>query len=67
MATAQVLGSYGYAPGNMEAEGGLASAAPPETNLNISVYPAIRCYLTIWVPLVSCSSAYLDQRANVEI
>lgn len=52
MANAQVLGGYGYAPGNTEAEKGLASlAAPPGTNLNISVYPAIGWFLTIWVPL----------------
>ncbi|KAF8165605.1 hypothetical protein B0H34DRAFT_762895 [Crassisporium funariophilum] len=52
MADAQVLGGYGYAPGGLEAEKGLAAlAAHPGTTVEISVYPAIGWSIMIWVPL----------------
>lgn len=53
MANAQVLGGYGFAPGSLEAEKGLAAlAAPPGTEINISVYRAVGWMITVWVPLV---------------
>lgn len=53
MANAQVLGGYGYAPGSLEAEKGLAAlAAPPGTTIDISAYRLIGWLLTVWIPLV---------------
>lgn len=53
MANAQVLGGYGFAPGSVEAEKGLAAlAAPAGTEIDISAYRAVGWLVTIWVPLV---------------
>ncbi|KAH9479327.1 hypothetical protein JR316_0007917 [Psilocybe cubensis] len=52
MADAQVLGGYGYAPGGMEVEKGLASlAAPPGTTIQISMLPAYGWSVMICTPL----------------
>ncbi|TFK43801.1 hypothetical protein BDQ12DRAFT_643459 [Crucibulum laeve] len=52
MANAQVLGGYGYAPGSIEAEKGLeALATPSGTTVDISMYPALGWFITIWLPL----------------
>lgn len=67
MANAQVLGGYGYAPGSLEAEKGLAAlAAPPGTTIDISLFRSIGWLIIIWVPLV-CSSILPKQffTANV--
>lgn len=54
LADAQVLGGYGYAPGSLEAERGLAAlAAPPGTIINISLYNALGWLIMIWLPHVS--------------
>ena len=54
LADAQVLGGYGYAHGNMEAEKGLASlAAAPGTTIQISMLPALLWSVMIWLPIVS--------------
>ena len=54
LADAQVLGGYGFAPGSLEAEQGLAGlAAPPGTIINISLYDALGWSIMIWLPLVS--------------
>ena len=54
LADAQVLGGYGYAPGSLEAENGLAAlAAPSGTIINISLYNALGWSIMIWLPLVS--------------
>jgi hypothetical protein len=53
LANAQVLGGYGYAPGNLEAEKGLAAlATPSETPINISLSRLFTWLIIIWVPLV---------------
>ncbi|RDB19888.1 hypothetical protein Hypma_012825 [Hypsizygus marmoreus] len=52
MANAQVLGGYGYAPGSLEAEKGLAAfAAPPGTTIDISMLRLLGWLIIIWVPL----------------
>ncbi|KAF8969332.1 hypothetical protein BDZ97DRAFT_1653772 [Flammula alnicola] len=52
MADAQVLGGYGYAPGGLEAEKGLAALATPVgSTLEISIMPAIGWSVMIWLPL----------------
>ncbi|GLB34088.1 hypothetical protein LshimejAT787_0109720 [Lyophyllum shimeji] len=52
LANARVLGGYGYAPGSLEAEKGLAAlAAPPGTTLDISMTRLIGWLIIIWVPL----------------
>ena len=54
LANAQVLGGYGYAPGSLEAEQGLAGlATPPGTTIDISLYYALGWSIMIWLPLVS--------------
>ncbi|CAA7260118.1 unnamed protein product [Cyclocybe aegerita] len=52
LANAQVLGGYGYAPGNMEAEKGLAALATPAgTVVQISMLPALTWSVMISLPL----------------
>jgi len=54
LANAQVLGGYGYAPGSLEAEKGLAALATPSgTHIDISISRLLTWLVTIWVPLVS--------------
>ncbi|KAJ7098784.1 hypothetical protein B0H15DRAFT_590840 [Mycena belliarum] len=53
MASAKVLGGYGFAPVSPDAEKSLAAlAASPGATIDISVYRAIGWLITIWVPLV---------------
>ncbi|KAJ6475651.1 hypothetical protein DFH09DRAFT_445956 [Mycena vulgaris] len=53
MANAKVLGGYGFAPSNNDAEKSLAAlAAAPGATIDVSVYRAIGWLITIWVPLV---------------
>lgn len=57
LANAQVLGGYGYAPGSLEAEKGLAAlAAPSGTQIDISTSRLFTWLMTIWVPLVCFNS-----------
>ncbi|KDR84027.1 hypothetical protein GALMADRAFT_56685 [Galerina marginata CBS 339.88] len=52
LADAQVLGGYGFAPGGIEAEKGMAAlAAPPGTTIEVSSVPAIGWSVMIWLPL----------------
>ncbi|KAJ7853858.1 hypothetical protein B0H13DRAFT_2673514 [Mycena leptocephala] len=52
MANAKVLGGYGFAPVNTDAEKSLvALAAAPGATVDISVYRAIGWLITIWAPL----------------
>jgi len=61
MADAQVLGGYGYAPGGMEVEKGLAAlAAPVGTTVEVSMLPAVTWSVMIWVPLVSFPRYFLQ-------
>jgi hypothetical protein len=61
MADAQVLGGYGYAPGGMEVEKGLAAlAAPVGTTVEISMLPAVSWSVMIWIPLVSIPRHFCD-------
>ena len=61
MADAQVLGGYGYAPGGMEVEKGLAAlAAPVGTTVEVSMLPAVSWSVMIWIPLVSISRHFCD-------
>lgn len=54
LADARVLGGYGFAPGSLEAEKGLAAlAAPAGTTLDISMFRLIGWLFVIWVPTVS--------------
>lgn len=56
LADARVLGGYGFAPGSLQAENGLAAlAAPPGTPLDISMLRLIGWLLIIWVPTVNSS------------
>ena len=56
LADARVLGGYGFAPGSIQAENGLAAlAAPPGTPLDISMLRLIGWLLIIWVPMVNTS------------
>ncbi|KAI0940092.1 hypothetical protein AcV5_001290 [Taiwanofungus camphoratus] len=52
MASAQVLGGYGYDPEAARSESRMgALASVPSNDLNISVYRIISWFATIWVPL----------------
>lgn len=54
LANAQVLGGYGFAPGSIEAEKGLAAlAAPAGTTMDISMIRLLGWLIIIWVPIVS--------------
>ena len=56
LSSAQVLGGYGYAPGNTEAEKGMSSLSSNEDALvGISWLPAFTWSAFIWLPLVSSS------------
>ncbi|KAG5648815.1 hypothetical protein DXG03_000164 [Asterophora parasitica] len=59
LANAQVLGGYGFAPGSLEAEKGLAAlAAPSGTTLDISMIRLLGWLIIIWVP-IALSFPYL--------
>ncbi|KAF5387916.1 hypothetical protein D9615_000648 [Tricholomella constricta] len=59
LANAQVLGGYGFAPGSLEAEKGLAAlAAPSGTTLDISMIRLLGWLIIIWVP-IALSIPYL--------
>ncbi|KAF8076690.1 hypothetical protein FPV67DRAFT_1649473 [Lyophyllum atratum] len=59
MANAQVLGGYGFAPGSLEAEKGLAAlATPPGTTIDISMIRLLGWLIVIWVP-IALSLPYL--------
>jgi hypothetical protein len=59
LANAQVLGGYGYAPGSLEAEKGLAALATPSgTQIDISISRLFTWLVTIWVPLVCLTSIH---------
>ncbi|KAF7355707.1 hypothetical protein MSAN_01488500 [Mycena sanguinolenta] len=52
MASAKVLGGYGFSPAVVDSEKNLAAlAAAPGATVDISVYRAIGWLITIWVPL----------------
>ncbi|KAJ6515445.1 hypothetical protein C8R45DRAFT_209332 [Mycena sanguinolenta] len=52
MASAKVLGGYGFSPAVTDTEKNLAAlAAAPSATVDISVYRAIGWLITIWVPL----------------
>lgn len=54
LSSAQVLGGYGYAPGNTEAEKGMSSLATVDSTLTeLSLRPVFAWSVTIWLPLVS--------------
>ncbi|KAL6309855.1 hypothetical protein BKA93DRAFT_925199 [Sparassis latifolia] len=51
MASAQVLGGYGYSPEAAHAEKGLAAlTSVPASDLDVSIYRAIGWLLLIWIP-----------------
>ncbi|KAJ7126406.1 hypothetical protein C8R43DRAFT_931944, partial [Mycena crocata] len=53
LANAKVLGGYGFAPMNNDAEKSLAAlAAAPGATIDISIYRAVGWLITIWVPLI---------------
>jgi len=63
LSSAQVLGGYGYAPGNTEAEKGMSSSASVDSTLvEISLRPAFAWSVTIWLPLVSRQSLLFPTR-----
>ncbi|KAG6854359.1 hypothetical protein C0991_007864 [Blastosporella zonata] len=66
LANAQVLGGYGFAPG--EAEKGLAAlAAPPGTTIDISMLRLLGWLLYIWIPLVSLLNLHYGHSAHPRI
>ncbi len=67
LSSAQVLGGYGYAPGNTEAERGMSSSASVDSTLiELSLRPAFAWSVTIWLPLVSRQSLLpTHERANM--
>lgn len=65
LAHAQVLGGYGYGPGALEVEKGLAAlAAPVGTTLEITMAPAYGWSVMIWLPLVSVSKYIVRDTAD---
>jgi len=68
MADAQVLGGYGYAPGGMEVEKGLAAlAAPVGTTVEVSMLPAVTWSVMIWVPLVSIQRYFCEILGGINL
>ena len=60
LANAQVLGGYGYAPGSLEAETGLAALATPSgTQIDISISRFFTWLVAIWVPFVCFSILHI--------
>ncbi|KAG6830156.1 hypothetical protein H0H87_008999 [Tephrocybe sp. NHM501043] len=60
LANAKVLGGYGFAPGSLQAEKGLAaSPAPPGTTIGISMIRLLGWLLYIWVPHKNLTSSAL--------
>jgi hypothetical protein len=59
LATAQVLGGYGYGPGN-KSDGSLSSlAAPAGAEINVSLRSVIGWFISLWLPLVSANRSLL--------
>ncbi|KAI0340897.1 hypothetical protein BDW22DRAFT_365380 [Trametopsis cervina] len=52
MATADVLGGYGYSGEASRAESGATISTLPGSEVDVSVYRAIGWLITIWVPMV---------------
>jgi hypothetical protein len=53
LASAQVLGGYGYSQGYAEAEKGVPAPAVPGSKIEVSVYHTLAWLVIIWLPLVS--------------
>jgi len=52
LATAQVLGGYGFGPHNTSEEGLHSLAAPEGAEVNLSLHPVIGWFISVWLPLV---------------
>ncbi|KAG2013164.1 hypothetical protein CC2G_010100 [Coprinopsis cinerea AmutBmut pab1-1] len=67
LATAKVLGGYGYAP-DTSTEKGLASlAAPAGTEIHLTLRPVIGWFISVWVPFALALPYFiiLSQQATV--